>query len=429
MTVSTLATLIVILTLVVILIEKMHRSIVAMLGAVLMVLAGMYFGFYTEEEAILSVEFDALGLLLGMMILVSILEPTGFFQYAAIKAGQLSKGNPWRLLILLGVGTALISMVINNVTTVVMVAPLTILIAELLGFSPIPFLMAETLLSVTSAIGTSIGDPASLLVSVASGYSFIDFLTHAMPIVIVAALVTLLMIRVLFDKELSKVPEDPHVVEMLDAEEALKDSKTARRVLIVLGIAVFLFICQERLNLSTGFIALTAATISLTWIRPDLREVLERIDWPVFFFFTGLFILIGGLENAGVFEPITEALAGLGRDNPVLLGVVIIWVVAGLSALIDNIPVTIVMISLLHSLQFAGVDVSALWWAVVFGAGFGGNATNIGSTANIVVVSLSERTHTPITAKLWMRKGLPIAIATCMVGSVLFVLAYPWLGR
>jgi Na+/H+ antiporter NhaD/arsenite permease-like protein len=426
---SIVATIIVFLTLVVILTEKIHRSIVAMMGAVIMVVAGIFLGFYSEEQAILSIEFDALYLLLGMMILVSILQPTGFFQFAAIKAGQLSRGDPWRLLILLGVGTALVSMVINNVTTVVIVAPITILIAELLGFSPIPFLMAETLLSVTSAIGTSVGDPASLLVSVASGYSFIDFLTHAMPIVIVAALVTLLMIRFLFAEELSKVPVDPHVVEMLDSEEALSDAKTARRVLIILGITIILFIFQEKLNLSTGFIAISAAAFSLTWIQPDLREVLERIDWPVFLFFTGLFILVGGLENAGVFEPITEALAGLGQDNPVLLGVVIIWVVAGLSALIDNIPVTIAMISLLQSLQAAGVDVSALWWAVVFGAGFGGNATYIGSTANIVVVSLSERTHTPITAKLWLRKGLPIAIATCMVGSILFVLCYPLLSR
>jgi Na+/H+ antiporter NhaD/arsenite permease-like protein len=237
------------------------------------------------------------------------------------------------------------------------------------------------------------------------------------------------MIRVLFSEELAAVPEDPHVVEMLDADEALTDVNTARRVMIILGIAILFFVFQERLNLSTGFIALSAAAVALTWIRPEFREVLERIDWPVFFFFTGLFILVGGLEHAGVFEPVTKLLAGIGQENPVLLGIVIIWVVAGLSALIDNIPVTIAMISLLHSLQASGVDVSALWWAVVFGAGFGGNATYIGSTANIVVVSLSEQTRFPITAKVWMKKGMPIAIATCLVGSLLFVFAYPWLGQ
>jgi Na+/H+ antiporter NhaD/arsenite permease-like protein len=418
-----LATLIGILT------EKTHRAIVAMLGAVVMVFVGMVFGFYSEEQAIAAIEFDALGLLLGMMILVSILESTGIFEFVAIKTGQFSRGNPWRLLLLLGVGTALVSMVISNVTTIVLVGPVTILITELLGFSPIPYLMAETLLSVTSAIGTSVGDPASLLVSVASGYSFTDFLTHSMPIVVVAGLVTILMLRLLFSRELSNPSVDPEVVDMLDADEALNDRPTARRVLIMLGVAVVLFVFQERLQLSTGFIALATAAVSMVWVLPDLHAVLERIDWAVLLFLGSLFVLIGGLEHAGVFNPIVMALSGLGQDNPVLLGVVIIWVVAGLSALVDNIPVTIAMITLLQSLQEAGADVGALWWAVVFGAGFGGNATPIGSCANIIVVSLSERSRFPITARMWIRKGLPIAIVTCIVGSVLFSLAYPLLGK
>jgi Na+/H+ antiporter NhaD/arsenite permease-like protein len=176
-------------------------------------------------------------------------------------------------------------------------------------------------------------------------------------------------------------------------------------------------------------IALSAAAVALVWVRPNIREVLERVDWPVLLFFMGLFVMVGGLEAAGVFEPIAEALAPIGHTNPRLLGVVIIWVVAGLSALVDNVPVTIAMISLLSGLAVAGVNVSALWWAVVFGAGFGGNATKIGSGANILIVSLSEQTSAPISARLWSRRGLPVAIATCIVGSVLFVLFYDWLAR
>jgi len=209
MTIPIIAAVITIVTLITILMEKMHRAVVAMMGAVVMIIVGIWLSFYSEEQAIAAIEFDALGLLLGMMILTSILEPTGFFEYAAIKAGQFSKGNPWRLLVLISVGTALVSLVISNVTTVVIVGPLIILITELLGFSPIPFLMAATLLSDTSAIGTSIGDPASLLISVASGNSFTDFLTHAMPIVFVAGVVTLIMLRFLFSEELSKAPIDP----------------------------------------------------------------------------------------------------------------------------------------------------------------------------------------------------------------------------
>ena len=153
----------------------------------------------------------------------------------------------------------------------------------------------------------------------------------------------------------------------LDADAALHDRTTLRRVLILLAVAIALFIFQEVLDLSSGFIALSAAAMALLWVRPDVREVLERIDWPVLLFFTGFFVIVGGLEAAGFFEPIVNALAGLGRANPLLLGIAIIWVVAALAALVDNIPVTIAMISLLKGLQAAGVDISALWWALVFG--------------------------------------------------------------
>ncbi len=421
------ALLIVAVVLALILTDKLNHTVAAAGGAAAMMIAGLLLGFYSEEQALASVHFGALGLLLGMMVLVSILAPTGFFQYIAIKAGQLSRGNPWRLLLLLGGSTALVSLFFNNVTTVVLVGPITILITELLGINPIPILMAQALLSDTADVGTSVGDPASVLVASASGYSFTDFLTHSMPIVVVAALVTLLMLRLLFAKELSEGPAKPELVMTLDAEEALQDRKTTGRVLVVLAIAVVLFVFQRPLHISSELIALSAAAAALVWVRPDIRGVLQRVDWPVLLFFTGLFVMVGGLEAAGVFQPIAEALAPMGHANPRLLGVVIIWVVAGLSALVDNVPVTIAMISLLSGLAAAGVNVSALWWAVVFGAGFGGNATKIGSGANILIVSLSEQTSTPISARLWSRRGLPVAVATCVVGSILFILFYDWL--
>jgi Na+/H+ antiporter NhaD/arsenite permease-like protein len=423
------ATLIVVVTLALILTDRLNHTIAAAAGAAAMIGAGLLLGFYSEEQALDAMHFGALGLLLGMMILVSILAPTGFFQYIAIKAGQLSRGNPWKLLLLLGGGTALVSLFFNNVTTVVLVGPITILISELLGINPIPILMAQALLSDTADVGTSVGDPASVLVASASGYSFTDFLTHSMPIVGVAALVTLFMLRFLFRRELAAGPAKPELVQTLDADEALQDRKSAQRVLVVLAIAIVLFILQRPLHISSELIALSAAAVALVWVRPNTREVLERVDWSVLVFFMGLFVMVGGLEAAGVFEPIAEALAPIGHTNPRLLGVVIIWVVAGLSALVDNVPVTIAMISLLYGLAAAGVNVSALWWAVVFGAGFGGNATKIGSGANILIVSLSEQTSAPISARLWSRTGLPVAIATCIVGSILFYVFYPWLVR
>jgi Na+/H+ antiporter NhaD/arsenite permease-like protein len=417
------------ITFILIITNRLNHTIAAMAGATVMLGAGMALGFYTEVQASEAIEFDALALLLGMMVLVAMLEPTGFFQYIAIRAAQLSRGDPWRLMLLLGGGTSLVSLVFNNVTTVVIVGPVTILISELLGLNPVPFLMAQALLSDTAGVGTSIGDPASVLVSAASGYTFNDFLTHAMPIVFVAILVSLVMFRFIFSEELSKRPREPGVIEKLDSDGALQDNKTIRRVLVVLGGAIGLFFLQRTLNLSAGHIALSAAAVSVVWVQPDIREVLERVDWSVLVFFSSLFIMVGGLEAAGVFEPITEILASIGRSNQLLLGIVLIWVVATLSALVDNVPVTIVAITVLRSLAAEGIDIGALWWAVVLGAGFGGNATAIGSSANIVIMSLSQRTQTPITPGQWSRQGLPVALACCVVGSLLFIVAFPWLGR
>jgi Na+/H+ antiporter NhaD/arsenite permease-like protein len=250
-----------------------------------------------------------------------------------------------------------------------------------------------------------------------------------MPIVMVAAMVTLVMLRYLFSRELATRPTNPKAVLNIDADEALNNLPELRRVLIVLAVAIGLFVLQGSLHLSSGFIALSAAAAGLVWVKPDIRKVLDRVDWPVLLFFIGLFVLVGGVEEAGAFEPIIEVLAELGHNKPLLLGVTIIWLVAALSALVDNVPVTIAMIALLEGLAASGIDVSALWWAVVLGAGFGGNATSIGSGANIVIVSLSERTKTPITPKLWIKRGLPVALATCVVGSILYALAFPWLGR
>lgn len=426
---TTFAIVIVTVTLALILTDRLDHTIAAIAGATAMLVAGFTLGFYSETQALEVIEFNALALLLGMMTLVSILEPTGFFQYLAVRAGQLSRGDPWRLMLLLGGGTALVSLFFNNVTTIVLVGPVTILIAELLDISPVPILMAQALLSDTADISTSVGDPASVLVAAASGYSFTDFLTHSMPIVSVAVLVTLVMLRYLFAKELSRRPANPETVMKLDANEALQDRQTVRHVLIVLGVTIGLFLFQQRLNLSSGFIAMAGAAVALVLIRPNVREVLKRVDWPVLLFFIGLFVLVGGLEAAGAFEPVTEALTGLGRSNPILLGVLILWIVAITAALVDNVPITIAMISLLKGLAASGVNVSALWWAVVFGAGFGGDATPIGTAANIVVVSLSKRTKTPITPQLWFRKGFPVALATCIVGSILFALAFPLLRR
>ena len=424
-----LATLIFVVSLYLIFSEKLNRTIAGIAGAAVMVGAGMALGFYSEEEAIAAIDFNTLGLLLGMMTLVALLEPTGFFQYLAVWAGRWSRGHPVWLLVLLGTVTTVLSMFLDNVTTVVLIAPVTILISEILGVSPTPLLMAEALLADTGGVATLIGDPPNVLIASAAGFSFNDFLTHALPIVAAAWLTALLLVRYLFRVELGQRPPNAEAVLQLNPAQALDDPVTARKVLVVLGVAILLFFIHNRIHLSPAFIALGAAAAALVWVRPDTQKTLQRIEWGVLIFFIALFVMVGGLEAAGVLHAVAGLMARADGVPPMWFGVMMIWGVAALSAVVDNVPITIAVIPVIESLGVVGMNIRPLWWALAFGAGFGGNGTIIGSTANIVVASLSERTRTPITSALWNKRGLPVMLATCAVTSVLYVLAFPLLSR
>ncbi len=410
--------------------EKIHRTSTAIAGAILMVAAGKILGFYSEATAIAAVDFNTLGLLLGMMILVAILEPTGFFQFLAVWAGRISKGSPVRLLVLLGLVTTILSMFLDNVTTVVLIAPVTILISEILGIHPVPFLMAEALLANTGGVATLVGDPPNILIASAAGLSFNDFLVNSLPLIVVVWLVALLILRLLFRKELAVRPTNTDAVSKLNPVEALEEPKKAQRVLIVLGTAILLFFIQEPLNVSPAFIALSAASVAMIWIQPPMKKMLELIEWNVLLFFAALFVMVGGLESAGVLRWLADLVIQIQVGvPPVVFGLVIIWVIAILSALVDNIPITIALIPVIHQLGQNGVNIAPLWWALAFGAGLGGNGTIIGSTANIIVVTLSERTRSPITSKLWNKRGLPVMLGTCAVISILYVFWFPLFSR
>ncbi len=407
--------------------EKLHRTITAIAGAALMVTLGHVLGFYSEEAALAAIDFNTLGLLLGMMILVAMLEPTGFFQYLAVLAARSSKGKPARLFISLGIITTVLSMFLDNVTTVVLIAPVTILICEIVGISALPFLVSEALLSNTGGVATLIGDPPNVLIGSAADLSFTDFLIYSMPIVLVSWAGALFLLRYLFKKELSKQPRSVKAIMRLNPAETLNEPLVARRILIVLGAAILFFFVHHALQVSPSLVALSAAAIALVWVRPDIQEVLKRIEWGVLVFFGALFIMVGGLEHAGVMEVIVGLLERGSDIPPVLFGIGVIWIVAALSAVVDNVPITIALIPIIKGLGALGMNITPLWWALVFGAGFGGSGTMIGSTANIIVTTLSEKTRTPITAKLWNRRGLPVMLVTCAIASVLYALVYRWL--
>lgn len=411
-----------------ILLERVHRAIIAMASAVVMVVVGMALGFYTQEEALASIDSNTIGLLLGMMILVHLLGKTGFFQYLAILMAKRSGGNPWLLLVVLSVSTAVLSMLLDNVTTVVLIAPVTILIAEIVGMDPIMLLVSEAMLSNVAGTGSLVGDPPNILIGSAADFTFVNFLTHLGPIVLVAVLVTLLVLRLVFRHQLAERPKKIEALAGLNEKEALSDPATLRKVAIILGAVILLFFLHGVLHLTPGFIALGGAAAAFLWVQPDVDDTLRHVEWTVLAFFAALFVTVGGLEASGLLGALAVAVGGLASENLLLASLVLLWTAALASSVVDNIPFTIALIPVIQSLGSMGISVTPLWWALALGAGFGGNGTPIGATANVVVVTLSERTHTPITARIWLRTGLPVMIATCAVASLMFILLFGWMN-
>jgi Na+/H+ antiporter NhaD/arsenite permease-like protein len=419
-----LASLIFVASLVLIFTEKVHRTIVAFAGAILMVGVGEALHFYDLRSAIGAVDFETLGLLLGMMILVSMLEPTGFFQYLAVIAARASGGKPVRLFVLLGAVTTVLSMFLDNVTTVILIAPVTLLISEILGVSAIPYLIAEALLSNTGGVATLVGDPPNVLIGSAADLSFSDFLVHSLPIVAVTWFGALILLRYLFKKDLSETPGNADAVMKLNPAQSLDEPVAARKIVIVLGAAILLFFVHHLVNVEPALVALGAAAVAMPWVRPDVDEMFRKVEWSVLVFFTALFIMVGGLKSAGVLDAAVGLLEHVSHIPPMLFGISLIWIVAFLSAVVDNVPITIAFIPVIQGLGETGMSIAPLWWALAFGAGFGGNGTIIGSTANIIVTALSEKTRTPITSGLWNRRGLPVMLFACAIASILYAILY-----
>jgi len=422
-----IAIIIFLFTFALILSEKIHRTIAAMLGALIMLVAGIWLKFYSHKEAIYSIDFETLGLLMGMMIIVGLLQETGFFEYVAIITAKFSRGSSWLLLVYLGTTTTVLSLFLDNVTTIVLIAPVTLLIAELLGINPIPLLMAKVILANTGGVATLVGDPPNVIIASASGFSFNDFITHLMPVVFVCWIGVLFTLRFLFRKELAVRPKNIKALLSLDERKALKHPGNAKKILIVLGMVVLLFCIHGILHLTPDIIALGGAIMALLWIKPDMEKILHHIEWNVLLFFTGLFITVGGLKGAGIMELCSTKLLGLAQSNLLMADIIILWGSALATSLIGNIPFTISMVPIITGIGDSGVHPSSLWWALALGAGMGGNGTLIGSAANVLIVSLTEKIKKPISFKSWLKIGLPVMIAGCIISSIMFLLLFGWM--
>ncbi len=406
--------------------EWMHRTLAGVIGAVAMVLAGSIGGFYTQADAVAAIDANTMFLLTGMMVLVVLLRPTGGFEYLAIRMAKLARGNPRRLLVYLATVVTVISMFLDNVTTVLVFAPLTVVITRMLALNPVPYLMAEAVLSNIGGVATLVGDPPNVMIGSAAGIDFNQFLFHMGPIILVVWLAAVLLMLYLFRAYLAQPIDE--VVD-LDENRAINDPATLRAVLFSMGVVILLFFIHHHFGLFPGYVAWIGVAVALLLVRPDPEQFLAQVDWAVLLFFAGLFVIVGGLEGAGLLELIGLQLAELARDPDDLLltALVLMWVAAIMSAIVDNIPFTVVMIPIIAHLDTQGVDITPLWWALALGVGLGGNGTHIGATANVICVAEAERCDVPeyrISPLMWLKMGTPVMLVTLVVASIVMVLFF-----
>ncbi len=406
--------------------EVLHRTSAAILGAVVMIGVGMSMGFYTQEAAVLAVDGNTILLLAAMMMLVALLRPTGAFDYAAVHITHWARGNPKLLLIYLSLAVSLISMILDNVTTVIVFAPLTVLICRLLKINPMPFLIAEAMLSNIGGAATLVGDPPNLMIGSAAQISFTSFLIHMGIPVLLVWIVSVGLMLFLFREQLAHSGADPST--LVDTH-AIKDARGLRRILFSLAVVVVLFFIHHTLHLLPAYASFIGLSLALLLMRPDIEKLFSTVNWSVLFFFTALFMIVGGVESSGLLELLGLQLAKLARDPEMLLltGLLLMWVAAILSAVVDNIPFTVTMIPIILGLESSGVNIAPLWWALALGVGLGGNGTHIGATANIIAVSESEKSGMPeavITPMQWLRIGMPAMLVGLLAASLVYWLLF-----
>ena len=358
-----------------------------------------------------------------MMLIVRLTQETGIYTYLAIRAGQLSRGRPFVLTVALVVATAVLSAFLDNLTTVLLMVPITFLLADALDIDPIPLVIIEIIASNIGGAATLIGDPPNIMIAGATGLTFTDFIVHMTPIAIVCLIVATLLVYAVYRKRLAAEPEARARVMELDARRAIEDADELRRAGPVLILTILLFFVHKPLHLEPATVALAGATLLLFLTRQSVEKALEGIEWPTLFFFLGLFVMVGALEERGAIQEVADGIASVtgGDRSAELMGIA--WVSAIGSGIVDNIPFTATMIPVVEQLQGGSGD-DAYWWALAMGACFGGNATLIAAAANVAAAGMAEGSGRPIGFMTFLKVGVPATLVSRLLATVYVALRY-----
>ena len=398
--------------------ERIDRTLVALLGGLLLIVLGVI----DQRQAFAAIDLNVIFLLAGMMVLASALGRTGFFQWLAVHSVRLSRGDPIRLLIILCVVTAGLSAFLDNVTTVLLMTPVTLSIARRLGISPVPYLISQVLASNIGGTATLIGDPPNILIGSAAGLGFTDFLVNLGPVVLLILGAFLVTLVVMFRGSL-QVPDHQREAALEATEDTIiRDRGLLIRTLIVVGLTIVGFLAHSALGLEAATIALLGATALMLVARLDPHEMLREVEWSTLFFFVGLFILVEAVVQAGIVGGIATMIADATSGHEGATAMALLWFSAGASAIIDNIPYTATAIPVVHQLVAGGMSPDALWWSLALGACLGGNLTIVGASASVVVANLALHAGHPIRFGQFLRYSAVIVAESTVISSV-----YVWL--
>ena len=400
--------------------ERVHRTKVALLGATIVTL---FVSEFDQEKAIESVDFNTIGLLVGMMILVYVTQQSGVYDYVAVRAGQLSKGRPFAVVMSMALTTAVLSALLDNLTTILLVVPVTFLLADTLDIDPIPLVIIEVMASNIGGTATLIGDPPNIIIAGHTGLSFNEFIINLAPVVVVTLAVVIGLLYLYFRRSFQISDESRKYVMQLDASASIRNAKELRRTGPVLLVTILAFFGHQALHLEPATVALTGAAVALLLTTVPLEKALSNVEWPTLFFFVALFVMVGALEESGAIGEVASFAKDVtgGDRTAELLG--IMWISAVGSAVVDNIPFTTAMLPVVSELRGQGGD-DAYWWSLALGACFGGNATLIAAAVNVAAAGLTERAGKPIGFMTFLKIGVPVTIVSIILASGYVMLRY-----
>ena len=420
-----------VLTYLVIVTERINRSVVALLGAGVMVFSGVL----NQADAFRGIDLNTISLLTGMMVIVAITQKSGVFQYVAVRATKAVKADPWGLMVMLALVTAVFSALLDNVTTVLLIAPVTLLITDALRITPYPYLFTVILASNIGGTATLIGDPPNIMIGSATGLTFNEFLFNLAPVSVLVLAVTLLPIYLIWGRKLSATPEDRAQVMAFDERESITDVRLLKQALFVITLVILGFVLAHQIHQEPGTIAMFGAALLLLLRVFDqhaedqshtIHKTFGEVEWVTIFFFVGLFVVVAGVEKAGALEIMAHKIVEWTQGDFAVTAYMILWVSAVLSAVVDNIPFVATMIPVIQSMGavFGEEQINTLWWSLALGACLGGNGSLVGASANLVVAGFAERAGQPIRFLPFMLMAFPLMLMSISISTAYLYLRY-----